>query len=690
MTRIDDITLMAYADGELGEDEARAVECAAKDDPGLQAHLESFRATGVLLEEIYGPILEEQAPTGLLETVGGRLDGGNRWRKPKTWMAMAASIAIVVSAGLLTRDLVSKQEKTVLAEAVDTTGDEGNSGVAPLPPADDTSANMSEERVAPKEPVSVLIEQSEIRDSLFSKSTDPATPRGAKPRAAPESTTVARTSFSQLSAFKISADLRMTEPQVEGSEKYQEIEGNSVKQVAETPVSTFSIDVDTGSYANIRRFLDSGQLPPTDAIRVEEMINYFDYAYAAPESRETPFNITTDMVPAFWNHDLRLLRIGLKGYEVRSDQRPAANLIFLIDVSGSMNDPKKLPLLKASLKLLAGKLGGHDRISIVAYAGQAGVVLEPVSGDDKAVINSAIDRLAVGGSTAGGAGLRLAYDMALKGYIADGINRILLATDGDFNVGVSDIRELKRLVADKRRDGISLTTLGFGSGNYNEALMEQIADVGDGNYSYIDSLKEARKALVGELNSTLMTIARDVKIQVEFNPAVVAEYRLIGYENRALRREDFNNDKVDAGDLGSGHTVTALYELVLSNTSGAHMDPLRYAKQPIAKGGDTDELAFMRLRYKLAGENKSRLIEVPLPASMARKSIVEASDDLRFAGAVAAFGQMLRGGTYTGDFSYDDVVTLARGAYGADPHGYRREFVNLVETTRDIDVNPRR
>jgi Ca-activated chloride channel homolog len=690
MTRIDDITLMAYADGELGEDEARAVERAVKDDPGLQAQMESLRETGVLLEKIYGPVLEEQTPTALLESIGGKLGEGNRWRQPKTWMAMAASIAIVVSAGLLTRDLVSKQEKTVLAEAVDTTGGDGKSGVAPLPPTDDTSTDRSEERVAPKEPVGVLAEKREIRASLSARSADRVTPSGAKPRAAPESTTVVQTNFSRLAAYQNPSDPRQTEPQVEGSERYQEIEGNSVRQVAETPVSTFSIDVDTGSYANIRRFLDSGQLPPTDAVRLEEMLNYFDYAYAAPESRETPFSITTDMVPAFWNHDLRLLRIGLKGYEVPDAQRPAANLVFLIDASGSMREPRKLPLLKTSLKLLAGKLNGRDRISIVAYAGQAGVVLEPVSGDDKAAINSAIDRLAVGGSTAGGAGLRLAYEMASRGYITDGINRILLATDGDFNVGVLDIRELKGLVADKRRDGVSLTTLGFGSGNYNEALMEQIADVGDGNYSYIDSLKEARKVLVGELNSTLMTIARDVKIQVEFNPAVVAEYRLIGYENRVLRREDFSNDKVDAGDLGSGHTVTALYELVLSNAGGARMDPLRYGEQQMAKGGNTDELAFARLRYKLPGESKSRLIEVPLPASMAGKTIAEASDDLRFAGAVAAFGQILRGGTYTGDFSYADVVALARGAYGADPHGYRREFVGLVEAARDLDVNQRR
>lgn len=351
-------------------------------------------------------------------------------------------------------------------------------------------------------------------------------------------------------------------PQGQNTERYGDVDENPIRLVTESPVSTFSIDVDTGSYANIRRFLNMGQLPPTDAVRVEEMINYFSYDYTVPDNVQQPFAVSTEVASSPWNEGAYLLRIGLKGYEVPADQRPAANLVFLMDVSGSMNQPNKLPLLVASMKALVGGLNENDRVSIVVYAGAAGVVLEAASGAEKGRIAAALDMLRAGGSTAGGDGIRLAYALAEKNRIEGGINRILLATDGDFNVGVTNVDSLKDLVSRKRKSGTALSVLGFGAGNLNDELAEQLADVGDGNYAYIDTLREARKVLVEEMGSTLHTIAMDTKIQVEFNPAQIAEYRLIGYSNRMLKREDFNNDKVDAGEIGAGHTVTALYEVV--------------------------------------------------------------------------------------------------------------------------------
>lgn len=377
-------------------------------------------------------------------------------------------------------------------------------------------------------------------------------------------------------------------------ETYGHFDDNPVKRVAEAPVSTFSIDVDTGSYANVRRFLNQGRLPVKDAVRVEEMINYFSYDYPLPKDKTEPFLVTTEIAPTPWNKDTRLLRIGLKGYDIAPDKLPNANLVFLIDVSGSMSSPDKLPLLKSGLKLLVQKLRAQDRVSIVVYAGSTGVVLEATPGDQKGKIIAAIDGLTAGGSTAGGAGIQLAYAMAEQSFIPGDINRVLLATDGDFNVGIVSFEALKDLIEQKHKTGISLTTLGFGTGNYNERLMEQLADAGDGNYAYIDNLNEANKVLVNEMSSTLETIARDVKIQIEFNPAVVAEYRLVGYENRVLKREDFGNDKVDAGDIGAGHSVTALYELTLVGSPGRKIEPLRYGSEPPAKG-NPDELAWLRL-----------------------------------------------------------------------------------------------
>lgn len=463
----------------------------------------------------------------------------------------------------------------------------------------------------------------------------------------------------------------------EPQERYQDLPDNPVYSVAQTPVSTFSADVDTGSYANVRRFLNQGRLPPDGAVRLEEMLNYFPYDYALPTDG-SPFGVTTEVATTPWNPHTRLLRIGIKATDRAVADLAPANLVFLVDVSGSMDRREGLPLVKSTLKLLVDQLRDQDRVSLVVYAGESRVVLEPTSGRDKAKIRNAIDQLTAGGSTAGASGIELAYQMARAGFIEKGINRILLATDGDFNVGVSDFDSLKQMAVDQRKSGVSLTTLGFGVDNYNEHLMEQLADAGDGNYAYIDNLREARKVLVDQLSSTLAVVARDMKLQVEFNPAQVSEYRLLGYENRALKREDFNNDKVDAGEIGAGHTVTALYEIVPKGEKG-WLEPLRYAAAPAAENTSA-ELAMLRVRYKPAAGDASQLVERPI-----RNETTPASTDLRFAAAVAAFAQQLKGdGRYTGSMSLKDTAALARSARGDDPFGLRNEFVQLVEVAQSL------
>jgi Ca-activated chloride channel family protein len=469
-------------------------------------------------------------------------------------------------------------------------------------------------------------------------------------------------------------------------EQYAHQEDNPVKRVAEQPVSTFSIDVDTGAYANVRRMLNAGQLPPRDAVRVEELINYFDYDYPLPDSRQPPFRVSTEVAPAPWNPKTVLLAIGIKGYDLPKTRLPPANLVFLIDVSGSMEAPDKLGLLKSSFKLLLRQLRPEDKVAIVVYAGAAGVVLEPTAGDQKAKIETALERLSAGGSTHGSAGIQLAYSLARQGLVKNGVNRVILATDGDFNVGTVSFEALKNLVETERKSGVALTTLGFGTGNYNDQLMEQLADAGNGNYAYIDTLQEANKVLVEQMSATLLTIAKDVKIQVEFNPAQVEEYRLIGYENRLLRREDFSNDAVDAGDIGAGHTVTALYEIALKGSGGALTEPLRYGKAAADDAPRGDEIAFLRLRYKQPDSEASQLLEWPIRRTQIAGDWRDTSERFRFAAAVAGFGQLLRGGRYTGTFGYGDVLTLARDARGADPYGYRGEFLSLAGLARSLDA----
>ena len=470
-------------------------------------------------------------------------------------------------------------------------------------------------------------------------------------------------------------------------ERYAALETNPVQRVSEAPVSTFSIDVDTGAYTNIRRILREGRLPPTDAVRIEEMINYFRYDYPVPSSRRTPFQVTTELGPSPWNPNTRLLLVGLQGYRADTAELPPANLVFLLDVSGSMRAPDKLPLLQSALRLLTAQLRPQDRVSIVVYAGASGLVLEPTSRRD--AILSALNQLSAGGSTNGGAGIQLAYQVAEQAFIPNGINRVLLATDGDFNVGTVNFETLKDMVAAKRKSGIALSTLGFGRGNYNDQLMEQLADVGNGNYAYIDSLQEARKTLVEELGSTLLTIAKDVKIQLEFNPALVEEYRLIGYENRILQREDFNNDSVDAGEIGAGHSVTALYEIALRGSGGSWNDPLRYqpATTAVEPAGKAQELAFLRLRYKMPDSDRSDLLEYPVTQAMLHTSLDTTSQRFRFASAVAAFGQYLRGGRYLNGMELEAVRSLAANARGDDDNGYRSELLQLIDLAADLSAS---
>ncbi len=469
-------------------------------------------------------------------------------------------------------------------------------------------------------------------------------------------------------------------------ENYQLPEGQRVWRVTDNPVSTFSIDVDTGAYSNMRRWLNQGQFPPEDAVRVEEFINYFNYDYAYPENRQTPFQVSTEIAPTPWNTNTRLLRIGIQGYSVPKQQLPASNLVFLVDVSGSMNSADKLPLLQQALTMLTAQLDARDCISIVVYAGASGVALPPTRGDRKHEIIAALQQLRAGGSTNGAAGIRLAYQLAQQNFIPNGVNRVILATDGDFNVGMASTEELIDLIQRKREAGIALTTLGFGSGNYNDHLLEQLADAGNGNHAYIDRLSEAKKVLAEELSSTLLTIAKDVKIQIEFNPERVSEYRLIGYENRMLNEEDFANDKVDAGEIGAGHRVTALYEISLTGSDGQRLPTRRYQAN---RGSRTDlgeqqssELAHLRIRYKLPQGSDSRLIEIPLFDNGSREP---GSENIEFAAAVAAFGQKLRGGKYLGSFSFSDIEQLAQRSKGKDLHGYRSEFIQLVSLAATLN-----
>ncbi len=519
-----------------------------------------------------------------------------------------------------------------------------------------------------------------------------AAPAVATPQ--PSATIRTRTSLDSEEAKVLSrvepSDQPTNTDQAQGRDRFEKFSDYQTLQSATNPVSTFSVDVDTASYSFMRASLNRGQLPDPASVRVEELINYFPYQYEAPTDAKEPFKANVTVTPTPWNADTKLMHIGIKGYTPPADVRPNSNIVLLIDTSGSMNNPNKLPLLINSFKLLLDTLDENDTVSIVTYAGSAGTVLEPTPANERSKIIAAFDRLRAGGSTAGAAGLELAYNKAQESFDEDGINRVIFATDGDFNVGFSTLDEMKSYVEKKRKSGVFLSVLGFGMGNYNDHLMQTLAQNGNGVAAYIDTLSEARKVLADEAGGALLPIAKDVKIQVEFNPAQISEYRLIGYETRALKREDFNNDIVDAGEIGSGHTVTAIYELTPKGSPAELVNDLRYAEaeaQPVTDTDASDEYAFVKIRYKLPDENTSRLISRTVDALDEADSLDAADQETRFAASVAAFAQMLRGSSRLGEYGYDDLIKLASSSKGKDEFGYRSEFINLVRLAKSLDGN---
>ena len=517
---------------------------------------------------------------------------------------------------------------------------------------------------------------------------------------------------SSTSAVKVAARLTDTEPstvsstisyqdstykyapppaqpvQVPDTSRIQSFASNPIQITKENPVSTFSIDVDTASYSYVRRVLKGGAMPQPDTVRIEEMINYFPYDWQGPENDKTPFKSTVSIMPTPWNAGTKLMHVAIKGYDVKPAEKPKANLVFLIDVSGSMSPPDRLPLLKTAFRMLVGTLSPDDTVAIVTYAGEAGTALLPTKASNKAKILNALDRLSADGSTAGAAGIREAYRIAQESFVKGGVNRVMLATDGDFNVGQTSDADLKRLIETERKSGVFLSVFGVGQDNLNDRMMQELAQNGNGTAAYIDTLAEAEKALVQEASSTIFPIAKDVKIQVEFNPAIVAEYRLIGYETRALKREDFNNDRVDAGDIGSGHTVTAIYEITPKGSAAQVVDDLRYGTSQPAPAGKNDEkndeYAFVKIRYKTPDSDTSSLITTPVTRAN-DVSFDAASTDQRFSVAVATFAQKLRHADQLANFGYDKIMDIANHAKGTDPFGYRAEFVSLVRLAAALE-----
>jgi len=577
-------------------------------------------------------------------------------------------------------------------------------GLVALPVAGVVTWQLMEEyRVSPRSndalvettaPALQRLEATADQDTEMAEPSAPMAPAAVP--AAPMTQEMGR-SFAPAGSRKMMAQptvapAQMPSPEIyvpqDNRERFQSFDTNSVRLALENPVSTFAVDVDTASYAFARRSLKEGYLPDADSVRVEEMVNYFPYDWAGPQSVDIPFNTTVTVMPTPWNEHTQLMHVAIKGYDVEPAAKPRSNLVFLIDTSGSMQDQDKLPLLKNSLRMLVDQMDASDTVSIVTYAGSAGTALEPTTASDKATILAALDKLEAGGSTAGEAGIREAYRLAEQSFVDGGVNRIMLATDGDFNVGQTSDDDLKKLVEQKRAKGVYLSVLGFGRGNYNDAMMQTLAQNGNGAALYIDTLAEAEKALVQEASASLFTIAQDVKIQVEFNPQRVSEYRLIGYETRSLNREDFNHDRVDAGDIGSGHTVTAIYEVTPVGSQAKMIDDLRYGEASHGQGvANADEYAFVKIRYKAPGEGTSKLIETPVTQANAVASFDAANEDQRFSVAVAAFGQKLRGTDAVSDYGYDRIMEIATAARGSDPFGYRAEFLSLVRLASALDRN---
>lgn len=555
-------------------------------------------------------------------------------------------------------------------------------------PTQSQIAPMRAESPKPREREAIVVTGSRITRSDYSANSPVTTVDGSRFEQARAVNMNAH--LNQLPSFTPAAgDGNQTQETRQERDRFSVDEENTVKKVTEYPVSTFAVDVDTASYSFVRKRLNNGVLPASDAVRTEEMINYFDYAYPLPKDRSQPFKATLVVHDSPWKKGNKLIHIGIKGYDLANGEQPDSNLVFLLDVSGSMNSQDKLPLVKQSMALLLETLKPTDTVAIVVYAGAAGTVLEPTKVSEKEKILSALSRLQAGGSTAGAEGIALAYQLAQRNYRDKAVNRVVLATDGDFNVGVTQDERLEDFVVRQRDKGIFLSVLGFGQGNYQDALMQTLAQNGNGVAAYIDTLNEAHKVLVNEASSTLFPIAKDVKIQVEFNPKTVSEYRLIGYETRALNREDFNNDKVDAGDIGAGHTVTAIYEITPAGSDAALMSDLRYQQQdstndkPSNVASQSTEYGFLKIRYKLPDESESKLISEPIKVAQTELN-AHIKREVEFATAVAGYSQLLKSSRYSGDFSYDDVIDLAQANKGQDPYGYRTEFIQLVRIAKTL------
>ncbi|MFT5287248.1 MAG: Ca-activated chloride channel family protein [Planctomycetota bacterium] len=674
----ENVDLTSFALGELSEGEAERMEALLAESLDMQDELAGTREMAGMLEQAFAAEPEDeltQEQRSLIIEKPKQADVGAKPKRAKSapWRfatigSYVAAAAVVLVAGV---HYWSPTEEGAVSEFTYNLGD-GKRQVA-------RNDLIKAEVNAPSEEGGALLGLGYLGDIGDSDGIPPA-----------------YQSRNGLVALGYSGDIQAssgkrasgrTAPKPSSNETYAHIRENAFRTALGSPLSTFSIDVDTASYSNVRRFLNDNQLPPIDAIRIEELINYFNYDYPSPDGRD-PFSVSMEVASAPWNPARRLVRIGLRGKDIAFEARRPTNLVFLLDVSGSMNSPDKLPLVKKSLRLLVDQLEVTDHVSIAVYAGAAGLILPPTSGNAKGTILEAVERLSSGGSTNGGEGIRLAYNTAAKHFNSEGINRVILCTDGDFNVGLSGQGELIQLVKKQAKSGIELSVLGFGTGNLKDATMEQIADNGNGNYAYIDGIREARKVLVEELGGTLVTIAKDVKIQVEFNPLEVESYRLIGYENRVLANEDFNDDTVDAGEIGSSHTVTALYEVVPVNSdeTGRSVDPLKYqqAGEPSTEAGQ-GELLTVKLRYKAPKGSESRLIERSVVD--AGISFDQASEDTRFAASVASFGMLLRKSEFSGSAKLSDVMRWASQSLGNDRGGYRTEFIGLIARSITLKRN---
>ncbi|MFC1734555.1 von Willebrand factor type A domain-containing protein [Candidatus Hydrogenedentota bacterium] len=665
----DDPRLIDYALGELDDAERDAVEAALAEDEDARKIVKEIRVTAQAASEAMkaepAPALTDEQRSNILETAApGVVDIAKKPRKPllsMSFLTKAAGVLVVLGVGtaVVVPNLMRSRMtvNTMAGKPVDF-----SKGVA-------TDAWNSSQLLQP--------------------GSAPPPSRGSKLKKMPAQPSTGYRAHTLGREGERESEVRFIdslEPLADlGTESYDRITDNAFVSVLDAPLSTFSIDVDTASYSNMRRFImQQGHFPPKDAVRIEEMVNYFNYDYELPLG-DDPFSANVDIATCPWNGENRLARIGLKGWEIAADERPACNLTFLLDVSGSMNNRNKLPLVKEGMKLLVNNLNSDDRVAIAVYAGAAGLVLPSTSAGDTHTILGAMDKLNAGGSTAGGAGIQLAYDTATQNFVEGGINRVILATDGDFNVGITDQGSLTRLIEDKAKSGVFLTVLGFGMGNYKDSTLEKLADKGNGNYAYIDNINEARKVLVEEIGSTLVTIAKDVKIQVEFNPTEVSAYRLIGYENRLMAARDFNDDSKDAGEIGAGHTVTALYEIVPAGmeTHGPKVDPLKYqARSALSPAATSGEVFTLKLRYKEPDGDTSKLLEFPIRDNMF--NLPDVSKDFRFAAAVAGFGMILRDSPYKGSVNYDMLRELAEDGLANDDYGYRREFMEIVSKAENL------